>query len=231
MRMALTATKFTHPVREWEFLEQPITLPTPQWYMYAGLVVLFVGSGTGVYYLRLYHHPLLVQLSASPQALSHLPLEQLAQAQRLLQRTGRLTTVLATSAIQQPWLQQAIAFARTSDPPTRCTSLAARLRAACEPVPTDHLALFKLRMGDDFMLNIEYWLLVLPPEGMDAHDVLTYLQQVEDTRLFAIIEAKFYGAPHQAKMRFRLLCSFRNPYAILWISLILLLNPSVLPFV
>src|SRR5262249_49256103 len=50
-------------------------------------------------------------------------------------------------------------------------------------------------------------------------------------RLFAIIEAKLYGAPHQAKMRFRLLCSFRRPYAIRWISLILLLNPSVIPLV
>ena len=47
--------------------------------------------------------------------------------------------------------------------------------------------------------------------------------------LFAIIEAKLYGAPHQAKMRFRLLCSCRRPYAIRWISLILLLNPSVIP--
>ena len=47
----------------------------------------------------------------------------------------------------------------------------------------------------------------------------------------AIIEAKLYGAPHQAKMRFRLLCSFRRPYAMRWISLILLLNPSVMPLV
>ena len=110
VRLTLTATKITHPVREWEFLEQPITLPPPQWYMYAGLIVLFVGSGTGVYYLRLYRHPLFVQLSASPEALNHLPLGQLAQAQRLLQRTGRLAAVLATSAIQRPWLEHAIAW-------------------------------------------------------------------------------------------------------------------------
>ena len=53
----------------------------------------------------------------------------------------------------------------------------------------------------------------------------------KNARLFAIIEAKLYGAPHQAKMRFRQLCSFRRPYAIRWISLILLLNPSVIPLV
>ena len=54
---------------------------------------------------------------------------------------------------------------------------------------------------------------------------------IDQVRLFAIIEAKLYGAPHQAKMRFRLLCSCRRPYAIRWISLILLLKPSVMPLV
>src|SRR5262249_4014359 len=163
MRLALNATKLAHPVREWEFREQPITLPIPQWYMYAGLAVLFVGSGTGVYYLRLYRHPLVMQLSASQQALRHLPLEQLTQAQRLLRRTGRLAAVLAAETIQRPWLTQAISFARTPDAHTRCALLATRLQAVCEPVPTDHLTLFKLRMGEDFMLNIDYLLLALPP--------------------------------------------------------------------
>jgi hypothetical protein len=41
--------------------------------------------------------------------------------------------------------------------------------------------------------------------------------------------AKLVCAAQNAKMRFRLLCSFRRPYAIRWISLILLLNSELTP--
>jgi hypothetical protein len=180
--LMLTAAKLTHPVRVWEFPAQPITLPTPLWYMYALLAVLFTGSSAGVYYLRMYRHPLVVQLSASPQSLSHLSLDQLAQAQRLLHRTGRLATVLSANAIQKSQMEQAVAFAQGLGAAARCKLLAERVHATYEPFATDHIPLFTLRMGHDFMLNIDRWLMALPPEEMPTAQVLMHLQQVEETR-------------------------------------------------
>ena len=167
--VTLKAIKLAHPVHEWNFPAQPFALPRALWPVYTLLLGLIVGSSAGVYYLRLYRHPLVTQLSAAPASLMTLPLDELLQAQRLLQRTGRLRAILATNAVPPAWLERAVAFARTTDPATRCRLLRERINAVDgEPVSVDGMALFSLHMPEDFVLNVDRCLLAFPPGDMAA---------------------------------------------------------------
>lgn len=140
-----------------------------------------MGTSTGAYYLRLYRHPLVVQLSDAPALLSQLPMAQLQQAQRLLRHSGRLAAVLGSSPVQPSWLDQALSFTRTTDPALRSGLLATRLRATYTPLASAPLALYTLRLGEEFMLNVEYVLLVLPPATLAAEEVLDQLQPTEES--------------------------------------------------
>ncbi|MGA1863653.1 MAG: hypothetical protein ACMUHX_01190, partial [bacterium] len=188
--LQLYAAKTEHPVHVWSFSGQRIILPSPPWFMYLLFLFLFAGSLIGVYYLRLYRHPLVVRLSASPESLSRLPIEQLSQALRMLQRTHRLDTVLSSNDIATCQLDEAIRFYENPDSGTRCEMLVKHLGAEMQkdafwqekdggqPLPQ----VYSVRMGNDFMLNMDQCLLVFPPEGMSASQVLMTLKQKEDAQ-------------------------------------------------
>ena len=179
--LELTAVKFTHPAHVWKFPEQPITVLPPPWWLYAAFGLLFIGSSVGVYYLRLYLHPLISQLSRSPEDLQNLPLEQLPQTQQLLQRTGRLDTVLSASDIQPDWFENAVHFDQHPDAEERYRLLLERISAVGQTVPNSPMPLFKLQMNHGFMLNIDQWLIAIPPAEMSTQQVLANLQRIDDT--------------------------------------------------
>ncbi len=173
----LTAKMLSHPVHVWKFKDHPIKLPRPPWHHYALLVVILSAIGPGLYYLRIYLHPLVTGLSRKPESINHFPLSQLPHAKDLLNRTGRLTSVLSAASIPRNLLDQAVAFLLEWNVEPRIQYLAKHLEAQCKTLSDSPLPLYQFRMSSRFMLNMEHCLLALPPVHMDAASILNYIKK------------------------------------------------------
>ncbi|UCH96129.1 MAG: hypothetical protein JSV88_04545, partial [Candidatus Aminicenantes bacterium] len=184
LRLDLVARKPNHPVHEWIFENQAVSLPPPAWYWYGifGLLALVVLAG--LYYVRLYLNPLVTQLSKSPLELLHLEPHGLERAQKLLARTHRLETVLSGAGVSKSRLEKTLDFYHHNNPERQLNILAQQLDASLEPsleinTPPQDIHLFKLRLSSDFMLNLDRCFLAFPAAGLSAHDILKNLKQVE----------------------------------------------------
>lgn len=144
------------------------------------LAVLALACGTGAYYLYLYRHPLVSRLSAQPTALLALTPAELPQARRLLARSHRLRSVLASTGVQPAWLSNAMTLT-TDDPATRCQALASRFGSPGRGPDADDPWLWRLPLGATFPLNLEQCLLYLPPADLAPDDLIARLHQRADT--------------------------------------------------
>ncbi|RKZ72609.1 MAG: hypothetical protein DRR19_31920, partial [Candidatus Parabeggiatoa sp. nov. 1] len=166
--------KRNHRIRKLERIQEPPPL-LPWWLIILGLVLL-LGIGIAIYYLRLYRHPIVQALSADTSRLLTTPLEQLAQTKRLLQRTHRLDTVLVNNEVPVEWLDNAIHFATMSN--AQRTALLAQRLIATEKA-TENADIFMLKLGEAFPLNLSRCLLYFPPTDLPTQDVVLQLQQDE----------------------------------------------------
>jgi len=153
---------------------------TPESHQYGRVVLilsslLLIATGGVLFYLHLYYHPLVTQLSANAAQLLELPLNQLPQAKRVLKRIGRLEPLLATHDIPLIWLDEAIQFINLSNA-KRCALLAKRLLATEEFI---HHELFLLRLTEAFPLNLTRCLIYFPAPQLPIAEILLQLQQEE----------------------------------------------------
>ncbi len=133
--------------------------------------------------VRRYRHPLVLQLSHQADNLLTLPLEQLSAAYKLLTQTRRLEKVLSDAGVSKPQLETAIHFATPSKntPATeqRANSLAKRLGSSASKVEDD---LFRIKLTEQFPLNVEQFLLYLPAENLSAIEALDHLKSVAENQ-------------------------------------------------
>ncbi|MCP4104853.1 MAG: ATP-binding protein [Desulfobacteraceae bacterium] len=152
----------------------------------------------GIYYLRLYYHPLTRQLSKTPASFTRIPLEQLSSAKRLLKKTRRLKTILTDSNIHISLLESAISFSN-KNAKTMSDLLINRFGEEHKTFDKQGIKISHIRLHPDFMLNMETCLLAFPPEKMPASQVLNTLKQIEDISfLTCLIISK---AEQQANLR------------------------------
>ncbi|SEH06048.1 Uncharacterised protein [Candidatus Venteria ishoeyi] len=161
-----------------------------QWYIPLNIkplpVYVLVGLALGavlllllaIFYFRRYRHPLLLQLSAQPAALLSLPLEQLDEAGKRLQQTGRLSAVLDSADVSQARLQQAQAFAQATSA-EKAQILAQRLGVRTgSPLRTasPENIVYSLKLPADFLLNVDRLLLYFP--DCDVKDAIADLKAI-----------------------------------------------------
>jgi len=139
-----------------------------------------------LYYLHFYHHPIVQQLSAAPSQLLKMPLNQLPQAKRLLQRTHRLDSVLNKNDIHITLLNDAIDFITKSDIEQRRALLATRI-GVTDWQQTDKEYIFKLELGGAFPLNLTHCLLYLPPVNFPAANIITELNAFMRDEVIVVI--------------------------------------------
>jgi sugar lactone lactonase YvrE len=148
-----------------------------------GSLLLF-GISIALYYLRLYRHPLVINLSTDASQLLTTPLEQLPQVKRLLKHTHRLNTVLANNDVSLAWLEKAIAFITMSSA-ARCALLAKKLGA--NEQSTDNADIFMLRFNETLPLNLTRCLLYFPSAHLPTTEILLQLQREEMSLQVTII--------------------------------------------
>jgi len=183
-RFTLTARKETHPVHEWNFKNLFINIPITTWYWYILLVPLGIGTLTGIYYLRLYRHPLVTKLSIHHEGLLHLEPASLRQAQHLLKRTHRLETVLEGAGTTKSRMKITLNFFQQTLPNLQFQILTHHLNSTPEPLPETLLpppncSLFKIRLNRDFILNIDRCMIVFPSPRMEAGDLIKSLKEMD----------------------------------------------------
>jgi WD40 repeat protein len=178
-----TAKTRGYPLHEWTFPNQSLTLPPPPWYLYSVLVALIAVLMGLIYYWRVFRHPLVLSVSQSPAHLYDIPLEELPQARRWLQRAGRWHTVLNHQQIPLTQWEDSIRFYQQTGA-ARAQLLANILGVKYIPLPgetlgLDELPVFDLQdFGDAFILPIQRCLLVLPPPTWLASQLIAKLRQI-----------------------------------------------------
>lgn len=178
-----TAKTRGYPLHEWAFPNQSLTLPPPPWYLYTVLVALIAVLMGLIYYWRVFRHPLVISVSQSPAHLYDIPLEELPQARRWLQRAGRWHTVLSHQQIPLTQWEDALRFYQQAGA-ARAQLLANLLGVKCGPLSgetlnADELPVFDLQdFGDAFILPIQRCLLVLPPPTWLASQLVAKLRQI-----------------------------------------------------
>ncbi len=177
-RITLEAFQLGPPAHRWRFDKEPITIPPPPWPLFAGLAALFLATLSVLYYLLLYRHPLVRQLSAEPAGLLRLVPSRLPQARRLLRRTRRLVDVLGKVGAQPPDLAAALAYPGLPAE-ERCRVLAVRLGVASEAVAA---GLWRLRFGEGFPVNLTECLVHFPERGQSVKTVIADLSKNGEAR-------------------------------------------------
>ncbi|NIM14878.1 MAG: hypothetical protein GTN53_25910 [Candidatus Aminicenantes bacterium] len=175
----LTLTNANHPLHVWKFTAKNIILPAHQWYWYVLLGFLVLVTIISFYYLRFYRHPLVLQLSKSPETFTHLDPNELHHAKNLLKRAQRLKTVLSSVSITKSRLEQGISFFRDWDPEKRCHYIGELLDAKYESILKDEIHLFKFHLSRDFILNMNQCLVAFPNNEIPAHEILSRIKKVE----------------------------------------------------
>lgn len=127
-----------------------------------------------LFYVRIYKHPLVLQLSNSPQDLLKLPLQQLPEAKKLLRLTRRLNTVLARCEISHTTFNHAVSFLYAT-PKQQAQILSQSLMSTSESIST-HVFLVKFTT---LRLNLDNCLFYFPESHLLASDILQQLEYQE----------------------------------------------------
>jgi hypothetical protein len=199
-KLNLIARKSAYPVHVWEFNDIPISFPLPAWFWFVLFNLLLLVSTIGIYYLRIYLHPLTKILSKTPSAILNLAPQELLRARNLLKLSRRLETVLSSSSIYKSHFENSILFYRNWGLNKRCQYLVERLEATCESVIQDHIHLYKFKMCREFMLNMDQCLLAFPPGDMPANEVLNHIKKIEGA-FYQICLFITFNEQQQAELR------------------------------
>lgn len=130
-----------------------------------------------LFYVRIYKHPLVLQLSDHPEDLLKLPLQQLPEVKKLLRLTWRLSTVLARCNISYTTFNQAILFLQVM-PEQQASILNHRLMSKVELLPPDEALssqVFLIKFTT-LRLNLENCLFYFPESHLLASDILQQLE-------------------------------------------------------
>jgi len=176
-RVDLIANKYDLPPHDWIFEKARVVIPFPAWVQFAffgGLIAVIL---IAFYFLRLFLHPLTLQISKSPEALRELPPHQLSKARSLLRQTRRLDSILAALSLSNLRIEDTLSFIAPHDAASRSQELAALLDASVEPIPCDSIPVFQFAMSPRFLLNNPQILCVFPPVDMSAPDIIDRLKQ------------------------------------------------------
>ncbi|MBU0967647.1 MAG: hypothetical protein KKA54_14850 [Proteobacteria bacterium] len=178
---ALRGSTSQLPIFSWDLAAPQIERASRflTWLLLPILVLIMVG----LFYLKRYRHPLVVKLSSEPIALLHLPVEQLPEARKRLQQTGRLDKILSEAEVTDKTMAGAVSFAKETAS-RKAAWLASRLGATHREVET---GLWEMRLPVNFPLNMEFCLLFFPEPGTQANDVLEKLKLLPQTRLHATL--------------------------------------------
>jgi len=169
---------------EWEISNISINFNqyiTPS-YVYLILFSLLLGIIFIVlYYLFLYRHPLVINLSKNTSDFLTLPLLQLPKIRRLLQYTNYLNTILLSNKIQESYLNNAIEFIY-SPPKLRIAIFSEHLGLQYNKIRTSADEekslpwIFILHLTEQFMLNISRCLIAFPPNDLTAENIITQVK-------------------------------------------------------
>jgi WD40 repeat protein len=163
------------PLYDWTFRDVPVALPGVPWLLYAAaLAPLFAALAALVRYQRVYRHPAVVALTASPQELLSRDVGDLGAVRAALERAGRREAVLEGAGVRGAWLDAAARFdAATAE--ERCRILTRRLgRCSVTPDGADP-GRWAIALGDDFPINAPRLRLALPDGAAPAREVLASL--------------------------------------------------------
>ena len=171
------------PFMVWNFDNQQVQLPVSTWLTYISLLILVFLAIIYTFYIRIYQHPMVLELSKKPSSLFKLPIEQLNEAENRLVKISRLDKVLSDAEVSPDTLKIAISFHLLS-PEEKAHSIASRLGAKSTPVNetlanAPIMALYQLKLNAGFPLNIDRALLCFPQKTA-AEDVFTALKQQAD---------------------------------------------------
>ena len=129
-----------------------------------------------IWYIRRhqrYNHPLVTDISSTPEQLLALPIETLTEAQHRLSDTGHLGKVLEQQNISPQRMTAAIDF-NAASANNKAMILAERLYAKTEQ-PVE--ALHWLQLPDDFPLDVDDLLLFQPDSNTPVEEVRNTLRQ------------------------------------------------------
>ena len=169
-------------IHAWGFSPRTIEIGLPSWAWMAlgSLTALLLLLSAA--YLRIFRHPLVVQLSSAPRAILTLPPNQLTRAKRALGLARRLDTVLADVELSTAQLGRAVDAFKGSDSSAPARLLAERLMGSIKPISIEPLPVFELTLGPDFPLNLLRCMVVLPPRTISSLDAVEHLLRVPELR-------------------------------------------------
>ncbi len=200
------------PSYDWEFKNLEVIPPSLPWMLYAAAFALLVALGGMVYYQKVYRHPLVVRLTATPEAIRELDLAKLGSARKSLQRARRLNSVLETAGVSSSWLDHAAAFDTLQSSEERCRVLAERLGYRCEGPLAEDASHWKLELGEDFPLNLRSLPLYLPDAAVPAQDALNRLSsRGEVAMVLGATQEQQQVLAREASRRSRLLVAPEGP--------------------
>ena len=145
-----------------------------------------------LFYLRRFHHPLVVQLSEEPALILQLQPDQLTQARTRLEQTRRLETVLSNAQVTRKTLDEGITFFANNSPQEKADKLAQRIgRTVSLFSPADGQAeavrLWEMRLPDDFPLNVQRCLVCFPSPDLEPQDLFMDLKKIPQTQMHATL--------------------------------------------
>ena len=156
------------PIFAWNLTTQRISWLV--FWLLAVVVGLFV---LAFVYLRLYRHPLLVELSNHPEKLQQIPPEQLLEARRRLKKSNRLESVLVKGKVSAITLGKGIDFINSDTNEQKIQYLADRLGTHSTYI---QLNLWQLQLPENFPLNLQHCLVYFPAKKTAAIDVFNDLK-------------------------------------------------------
>ena len=153
----------------------PISIKTLFSHHYTLLFCSFFVILFYLFYQRFYKHPLVLKLSANPQMLFELPVQQLPEVKKLLRMTGRLNTTLVRCQISPRVFKQAVNFVKAI-PEIQANVLMQRLMSDSIELQTSQVFLVKL---PPFHLNLDNCLFYFPEKHLSVNEIIHHLEYQE----------------------------------------------------
>jgi WD40 repeat protein len=195
-KLSLKIYKSQHPVHEWHIPIQDIQMPLPAWFFYAWTSLLIVALLTALFYISIFFNAQVKQISKAPELLINEPIHSLASTVRKLKLTYSLQHILNTTGVSKNTLKHALDFNGSSFA-ARCQILCDRLQIKECSLIDEKMTIYKIKMPDSILLNINECFLVFPPAHQTGKEI--YNAFINKTQLHIIISQGQAQADELAK--------------------------------
>ena len=195
-KLSLKIYKSQHPVHEWHIPIQDIQMPLPAWFFYAWTSLLIVALLTVLFYISIFFNAQVKQISKAPELLINEPIHSLASTVRKLKLTYSLQHILNTTGVSKNTLKHALDF-NGSPFAARCQILCDRLQIKECSLIDEKMTIYKIKMPDSILLNINECFLVFPPAHQTGKEI--YNAFINKTQLHIIISQGQAQADELAK--------------------------------